>query len=112
MHRALLDAERIRFERQHGRIANNGALLQLVLYDPWFDWLRPMSELIVQIDAWLDGDKPAAPPDLAELLLAEVRQRLRPDAEGEFFQQRYHRLLQEVPAVAVAHAEARKLGDP
>jgi hypothetical protein len=38
-----------------------------------------------------------------------VRDRLRPDAEGAEFQQRYHRLIQEEPTVAVAHAEVRKL---
>jgi len=64
----------------------------------------------VQIDDWLDADPPA--PDAAnaaELLLAQVRDRLRPDAAGADFQQRYHRLLQEEPTVAVAHAEVRKL---
>lgn len=112
VHRALLDAERIRYERQHGRIDGSGAFLQLVLHDPWFDWLRPISELIVQIDDWLDADKPAANAlDVAEMLLAQVHERLRPDAEGAAVQQRYHRLLQEVPAVAVAHAEVRKLAN-
>jgi len=110
VHRALLEAERIRYERQHGRIDGNGALLQLALNDPWFYWLRPISALIVQIDDWLDADPPS--PDaatLAEILLAQVRDRLRPDVEGADFQQRYHRLLQEEPTVAVAHAEVRKL---
>ena len=112
VHRALLDAERIRYERQHGRIDGSGAFLQLVLHDPWFDWLRPISELIVQIDDWLDADKPADDAsDIAETLLVEVRERLRPDAEGAPFQQRYHRLVQEVPAVAVAHAQMRKLAN-
>lgn len=110
VHRALLEVERVRYERQHGRIDGSGAFLQLVLNDPWFYWLRPISSLIVQIDDWLDADPPA--PDsanVAELLLAQVRDRLRPDAEGADFQQRYHRLLQEEPTVAVAHAEVRKL---
>jgi hypothetical protein len=110
VHRALLEAERVRYERQHGRIDGSGALLQLALNDPWFYWLRPISALIVQIDDWLDADPPS--PDaanLAEILLAQVRDRLRPDVEGADFQQRYHRLLQEEPTVAVAHAEVRKL---
>jgi hypothetical protein len=110
VHRALLEAERIRYERQHGRIENSGALLQLILHDPWFGWLRPLSDLIVQMDAWLDEDKESrGSPDLAEILLAQARERLRPDVDGAAFQQRYHRLLQEEPAVAVAHAEVRKL---
>ena len=107
VHRALLEAERIRYERMNGRIENSGTLLQIIMNDPWFVWLRPMSALIVEIDQWLDGEEHS--PDLAELLLAQVRDRLRPDEEGAEFQQRYHRLLQEEPAVAVAHAQVRKL---
>ena len=106
VHRVLLDAERVRFERMHGRIENSGTFLQIIMSDPWFAWLRPMSELIVQIDQWLDGEERS--PDLAELLLAQARARLRPDEEGAEFQQRYYRLLQEDPTVAVAHAQVRK----
>lgn len=108
VHRALLDAERIRYERQHGRVENSGAFLQLVMHDSWFAWLRPISALIVQIDEWLDETETGS-PDQAEILLAQVRDRLRPDEAGASFQQRYYRLLQEEPTVAVAHAEARKL---
>ena len=107
IHRALLDAERVRYERMNGRVENSGTLLQIIMNDPWFVWLRPMSELIVQIDQWLDGKERS--PDLAELLLAQARDRLRPDEHGAGFQQRYFRLLQEEPAVAVAHAQMRKL---
>jgi hypothetical protein len=107
VHRALLEAERIRYERMNGRIENSGTLLQIIMNDPWFVWLRPMSALIVEIDQWLDGEEHS--PDLAELLLAQVRDRMHPDEEGAEFQQRYHRLLQEEPAVAVAHAQVRKL---
>jgi hypothetical protein len=103
----LLDAERIRYERMNGRVENSGTFLQIIMNDPWFVWLRPMSELIVQIDQWLDGKERS--PDLAELLLAQVRERLRPDEEGAEFQQRYYRLLQEDPTVAVAHAQVRAL---
>jgi hypothetical protein len=111
VHRALIETERKRYEREFGRVENSGTLLQLILHDPWFQWLRPISELIVQIDDWLDQDHASAPgsPDLAEILLAQVRDRLMPDAEGADFQRRYLRLLQEDPAVAVAHAEVRQL---
>jgi hypothetical protein len=110
VHRALLEAERAQYERSFGRIPNSGTLLQLILHDPWFQWLRPISQLIVQIDDWLEEDEETpGSPDLAELLLAEVRDRLKPDAEGADFQRRYLRVLQEDPAVAVAHAEVREL---
>jgi hypothetical protein len=69
-----------------------------------------MSQLIVQIDDWLEADaKTPGSPDLAEILLAAARDRLMPDAEGVDFQRRYWQLIQEDPAVAVAHAEVRQL---
>lgn len=108
IHTALLDEERIRYERQHGRIDGSGTLLQLVIHDPWFAWLRPISALIVQIDELLDSDEPAL-SEMVEPLLAQARHHLRPDEGGDDFQQRYHQLLQEVPAVAVTHAETRAL---
>jgi len=50
VHRALLEVERARYEKAHGRIANNSAFLQLVINDPWFDWLRPLAQLVLLID--------------------------------------------------------------
>ena len=35
LHKALLDDERVSYERVHGRIPSNGAFLQLVLEDAW-----------------------------------------------------------------------------
>jgi len=107
LHKSLLDSEKAAYERDVERITTTGQYLNLVLNDPWFAWLRPMTALIVQIDEWLDGKEQS--PDVAEMLLAQVRDRMRPDEEGAEFQQRYHRLLQEEPAVAVAHAQVRKL---
>jgi hypothetical protein len=108
LHSAMLQEERIRYERQHGRIEGSGALLQLVIHDPWFAWLHPFSELITQIDEFLDDTEPFA-PSLGAALLAQVRDLLRPDEAGDAFRQRYYALVQEAPAVAVAHAEARKV---
>ena len=50
LHKALLDDERVSYERVHGRIPSNGAFLQLVLGDAWFAWLRPLSQLMVKLD--------------------------------------------------------------
>lgn len=108
LHAALLQEERIRYERERGRIEGSGALLQLVIHDPWFAWLHPISEVITQIDELLDETEPAA-PSLGATLLAQVRDLLRPDATGDAFRRRYYELVQDAPAVALAHAEARKV---
>src|SRR5579859_3824916 len=56
LHKALLDALRVSFEKLHGRIEGPGAFLQLVLHDPLFAWLRPMSALIAELDDTADGE--------------------------------------------------------
>src|SRR5688572_25560238 len=71
LHKLLLDLERRGYERARGRISNSYEFLQLVLKDPWFDWLHRLSELIVQIDEALDtlaSEKPATEADASALI--------------------------------------------
>ena len=49
LHKTLLDWERAAYDRVHGRTAP-GELLRVVMTDPQFAWLRPLSELIARID--------------------------------------------------------------
>lgn len=107
VHKALLEDARIRYEREQGRIEGSGALLRLVLHDPWFDWLHPLSELVVQIDELLAADDPKANDGAA--LLSQARALLRPDASGNGFQRRYHRAIQDAPDVLIAHVAAGKV---
>ena len=101
VHKALLDDARIRFEREQGRIEGSNALLQLVLNDPWFAWLHPLSGLVVQIDELLAADAPTTGE--GDALVAQARMLLRPEENGEGFQRRYHRAIQDVPDVLIAH---------
>ncbi len=111
VHKALLEDERVRYERVHGRIEGSGTFLQLVIHDPWFAWLHPLSELVVHIEEALAADEQPAVD--AEALLGQARALLRADENGTVFQQHYHRALQEVPAAVMAHAEAmRRLNTP
>ena len=108
LHKALLDAEQRSYEKVHGRIQGPGQFLQLVLNDPWFGWLRPLSALVVQIDELLDAREPV-PPGAAAELLGAVRALLAPSEEGEGFPREYHRALQEVPDVVLVHREVARL---
>src|SRR5216684_1858004 len=66
LHKALLDAQRIRYERENGRIESRGELLALVLEDASFEWLRVLSALIAQVQLWrLLADFGAARPGRA-----------------------------------------------
>ncbi len=108
LHKALLDAEQITYERIHGRVASPAKLLQLVMSDPWFAWLHPLSSLVVRIDEMLDGKADANVQD-AQRILGEVRTLLRPSEEGEGFERNYYENLQRAPEVVLAHAHVKKL---
>jgi hypothetical protein len=106
LHRVLLHAERVRYEKLFGRIQGNGAFLQLAMHDPWFTWLRPMMRLVSEIDSrLLDRGQPPVTADEAAALLAEAERLLRPDADGSGFQKEFQALLQDSPEVAVLHRQ-------
>src|SRR5437660_2795906 len=71
LHKALLEMERINFEKRFGRV-NSGELLQLVVNDAQFGWLRMISALIVEIDEALNGDEPATVSDF-DALISQAR---------------------------------------
>ena len=109
LHKVLLEAEKVRYERVEGRIEGSWRLLHLLLHDPWFAWLRPLSALIVQIDELLDQKEPEPPTDAAATaLLAEVRTLLTPTEEGEGFMRQYHSALQDNPDVVLTHREVMR----
>jgi len=111
LHKLLLDEERRGFERARGKISNSYEFLQLVLKDPWFDWLHRLSELIVQIDETLDtigSDTPATEED-ALALITRAKQLLAPAETGSEFQKNYFLALQQSPDVVLLHSEVTKL---
>ena len=110
LHKTLLDLERRDYERARGRIGNSYEFLQLVLKDPWFDWLHRLSELIVQIDETLDphSETPATEAD-AKALMARARALLVPAETGSEFQKNYFLALQQSPDVVLLHSEVIKL---
>ena len=108
LHKVLLDFQRIRYERTHGRVETAGSFLQLAIHDPQFAWLRPISELVVQIDELLVSDEPGAEVD-ADTVMDQARKLLRADEQGDDFQRQYHRALQDSPEVVMAHAQWKRL---
>lgn len=53
-HSALLDQTRGDYEFKHGRIDGPFTLYNLVLNDPHFQWLRPLSGLMATLDEVID----------------------------------------------------------
>lgn len=107
VHKLLLEVERVELERSRGRLTPN-EYLQAVLNDPAFEWLRPASQLIVQIDEALDlAEHDEAPVEgpVAATLLAQVRALLTPVPPTTMFASRYLQMLQRHPEVVFAHRD-------
>ena len=111
LHKLLLELERRDYERARGRIGNSYEFLQLVLKDPWFDWLHRLSELIVQIDESLDTRETDTPlsEDDAQALIERAKALLAPSEAGTQFQKNYFLALQQSPDVVLLHSEVMRL---
>jgi hypothetical protein len=103
-HKSLLDAERASYERDVARITSTGQYLQLVLDDPWFAWLREISQFIVIVDETLAQKEPATPADAARLI-AKARELLLPSENGSEFARRYDQAMQRDPSAVLAHGQ-------
>jgi len=101
LHRTLLEWERSAYEREHGR-RGAAEMLKIIVADPQFAWLRPVSELIARIDELLSARAPDIRVDIGAIL-AQARHLVTPDEEGTFYARRYHAALQQLPEVIFAH---------
>ena|SRR6185503_1260358 len=111
LHKTLLDFERAAYERAHDKIANSYAFLQLVMSDPWFAWLRQLSELIVEMDELLAAKE--TPRDAtAVALIQQSSLLLTPSETGSEFQRKYFAAMQQSPEVVLAHSEFAGLLGP
>lgn len=110
LHKTLLDFERENFEREQGKIGNSYEFLQLVMSDPWFAWLRQLSELIVEMDELL-AVKETPGEETALALIRQASILLTPSESGSDFQRKYFAAMQQSPDVVLAHSEfAQVLG--
>jgi len=107
-HKAVLDSERERYDRDVERITSSGQLLNLVLQDPFFAWLHELSELIVAIDERLFAKEDVANAGDATRLLAQARTLLTPVEGGPGFRGQYFEALQRDPDVVIAHGAVVK----
>ena len=108
LHKALLDDAKGAYEMDRGRIPSAGALLQLVIGDPWFAWLQRLSGLIVRIDEVTAAEAKATDAD-AKALFDQVDRLLIPSETGADFARRYFEALQRQPAVVLAHGEVKRV---
>lgn len=107
LHRAVLDAQRIQYERTHGRVETSGELLGLVLEHRDFDWIRALSALIARLDAWAE-EKSAATDAALAAIVGALRDLVRPGGVSAFGA-RYWAMVESEPDVTVAHVKVWKL---
>ncbi len=110
LHRALMDCARRDYEREHNVTLSPVEQLRLLTTDPFFGWLRGLSELMVDIDLVHDAEP---------LVLAEISPAVRvavehfiaapnPSESGDGFSQHYWPYLQDDPHVVMAHAGVKR----
>lgn len=104
LHKSLLDSERAAYERDVQRIGSPGEFLNLLLNDPWFGWLRELSQFIVLIDETLDLENPPTAAEAARLI-AQARELVIPAEEGNVFGRRYWEAMQRDPSTVLAHRD-------
>jgi hypothetical protein len=111
LHKALIDSERIGYESSFGKIETPGEFLQLLMNDPWFAWLHPVSQLIAAVDEAIDSKEPVS-PEQADAFFQRARTLLAPSETGEGFGRHYFDAMQRDPEVVLSHASISRLWKP
>ena len=104
VHRALVEATRASYERDVGPAGGPGQMLKLLTEDPYFAWLHPMSELIVDLDSLLTQE--LLPSGTVAAVRMEI-DRLTQPGDSPFWS-RYGPTLQAEPGVVMAHGRLRR----
>lgn len=106
LHRSLIDSERPRFEARRGGAVTNTQLLGALLEDPFFQWMRPFSQLMASMDEALFGDEPVTPQDARGFVERAHALVAAPPEDGDGAEPSpYVRARQRDPAVLFAHTE-------
>ena len=107
LHKALLDAQRIRYERENGRVESRGELLDLVLQDASFEWLRVLSALITRLDELADVDDKDVSGEMRGVI-ERLRTLVRFEGNSGFTGP-YREIVEAVPDALVAHVQLSRL---
>src|SRR5262245_50438118 len=111
LHKTLLDAQRVRYERDPGRIESAGGLLDIVLNAPAFEWLRVLSALIARLDELAEENGDSSAPDMRSVI-DRLRTLVRFEGNAGFTEP-YREIVEAVPDALVAHVRlSRLLAEP
>jgi len=111
LHKTLVDSERVGYEKVMGKIPSPNHFLQLLTNDPWFAWLRPLSQLVVAMDEALDADEPLTAAKV-DALIEQTKVMLVATETSEGFPGHYYAAMQRDPDVVLMHGEVARLLRP
>ena len=107
LHKTLLDAQRVRYERENGRVESRGELLELVLQDASFEWLRVLSALIARLDELAEVDDKDVSGEMRGVI-DKLRTLVRFEGSSGFTGP-YREIVEAVPDALVAHVQLSRL---
>lgn len=105
LHKELMLAARADYEREQGPIPSSGAFLGLLMSDAAFQWLRPLSSAMADLDELLDLVEPG--PEHSRAVRLRFEALVTEDDVESPFGSRYREYLQRSAEVVMAHAEVR-----
>lgn len=109
LHKALLDAEKNTYEITHGPIASNMEFFNLVLNHEWFQWLRPMSGLIAEVDEAIGNKQAPIAPSTAVVYLERTYTLIVVDPTGTGHAVKYYEAIERDADVARLHVELTQI---
>jgi hypothetical protein len=113
LHRVLAERVRRDVEAREHTVIMPGQWLSRLTGDVEFAWLRSLSELMVDLDVFLDADPAPAADDVAAVR-ADVERMIAPSAvsgtESDFSRHYWHYVHDE-PNVGAIHGELRRALD-
>jgi hypothetical protein len=109
LHKILMDGARAEYEDRNGKVSPN-ELLQLLISDSRFAWLRTISQLLADIDEVLSPRREGT-EEQAQVLLRHARSLYFGSGSSSEFRAKYHQAMQENVEVVVLHGQIRKILD-
>lgn len=110
LHKSMIDAQRIIYERDHGRVETPAQFLGLVLEHPEFEWIRELSALMALLDEWREDAREVESVGLDDIV-GGLRALIQRDGTNVRFTDRYWRMVDSTPEVLVGHVKLwRMLG--
>ena len=107
LHKALIDSERIEYEKSFGKLQTPHQFLKVLINDPWFAWLQPFTALVAGIDEMLEREEPLLPEEIQKVK-SNARALLEVREETDDSRRSYFEALQREPDVILAHAAVMK----